>query len=90
MDEDLEKLTHEELLRETKLLRQAIRKHRDSQMHDLCWYHPEMWNLLPDTKEVQPKVPTREQFLNGCRIYRESLDSDFEASAQIDIRYESS
>jgi hypothetical protein len=47
MDEDLENLTPEQLVAEAKKLRQAIRAHRDSELHDLCWYHPEMWDLLP-------------------------------------------
>lgn len=37
MDEDLEALTHDELVVEAKKLRQAIRAHRDSELHDLCW-----------------------------------------------------
>lgn len=89
MDEDLNKLSFQELLFEAKRLRQAIRSHRDSQMHELCWYHPEMWNLLPDTKEVRPMVPNREQFLKGCHIYRASLDRDFDSTSQIDAEYRS-
>lgn len=89
MDEDLDALGPEELLVEAKRLRQAIRAHRDSELHDLCWYHPEMWDLLPDTKEVRPRVPRREQFLKGCQIYRDSLDKDFSQESQSDVAYKS-
>ena len=40
MDEDLNKMTREKLIDEVKKLRQGIRKHRDSSLHDLCWHHP--------------------------------------------------
>ncbi len=74
MDEDLEKLTRDELIKEVKHLRDAIRKHRDSSGHDLCWYHPELWNLLPDKNDVKITVPEWPQFLEGCLKYRKSLD----------------
>jgi hypothetical protein len=89
MDEDLDTLTLEELVVEAKKLRQAIREHRDSELHDLCWYHPEMWDLLPDTKEVRPRVPRREQFLKGCQIYRDSLDKHFSQESQSDVEFKS-
>jgi hypothetical protein len=88
MDKDLDALSAKELLVEAKKLRQAIRAHRDSELHDLCWYHPELWNLLPETKEVNPQVPNREQFLKGCQIYRDSLDKDFppESHSEVDFK----
>ena len=89
MDDDLEKLTPEALLIEAKKLRQAIRSHRDAELHDLCWYHPEMWDLLPDTKDVRPRVPKREQFLKGCQIYRASLDKEFSRESQADVDFKS-
>ena len=87
MDGDLETLSPKELVAEAKKLRQAIRAHRDSELHDLCWYHPEMWNLLPETKNVRPHVPNREQFLRGCQIYRDSLDKDFAPESQCDVDF---
>jgi hypothetical protein len=87
MDDDLDVMSREELLVVAKRLREAIRDHRDSELHDLCWYHPEMWGLLPDTKEVKPRVPTREQFLAGCQIFRDSLDRDIDSSGHEDIGF---
>lgn len=74
MDEDLEKMTREQLIEETKRLRNAIREHRDTTLHDLCWYHPEMWSLLPEKIEPVPTVPEWPQFMRGCIRYRQSLD----------------
>jgi hypothetical protein len=48
MDDDLETLSREELVREVKRLRAGIRAHRDSSGHDLCWHHPQLWGLLPE------------------------------------------
>ena len=47
MDEDLDNLTREELMANVKELRAAIREHRDASLHDLCWYQPKLWGLLP-------------------------------------------
>lgn len=75
MDEDLQKMTVEQLVREVKRLRQGIREHRDSSGHDLCWYHPELWNLLPEKIEPDPEVPVWPEFMTGCIRYRQSLDN---------------
>ena len=48
MDDDLDHLSREELADEVRRLRHAIREHRDSTGHDLCWHHPAMWGLLPE------------------------------------------
>ena len=74
MDEDLEALERDELVAEVKRLRAAIRQHRDSSMHELCWYHPKLWGLLPERTDPQPTVPTWPEFLKGCLRYRQSLD----------------
>jgi hypothetical protein len=74
MDDDLEQLTRDELLAEVKRLRAGIRRHRDSTGHDLCWYHPELWALLPEKADPKIAVPAWPQFLRGCLRYRESLD----------------
>ena len=75
MDEDLQQLTREELIREVKKLRAGIRQHRDSTGHELCWHHPELWSLLPETLDPILAVPAWPQFLRGCVRYRESLDA---------------
>jgi hypothetical protein len=74
-DEDLEQLTRDELLAEVKKLRGGIRRHRDSTGHELCWHHPELWELLPEKVDPDLSVPAWPQFLRGCLRYRESLDA---------------
>lgn len=75
MDEDLEKLTKDELVAEVKKLRAGIRAHRDSTQHELCWHHPQLWGLLPEKVNPSLAVPEWPQFLRGCVRYRESLDA---------------
>ncbi|MCD6024058.1 MAG: hypothetical protein K0Q91_974 [Fibrobacteria bacterium] len=75
MDEDLDRLTREELLTEARKLRAGIREHRDSTGHELCWHHPRLWNLLPEPLSRDLAVPAWPQFLRGCVRYRESLDA---------------
>ncbi|HXH57487.1 hypothetical protein [Iamia sp.] len=74
MDEDIDTLTVDELRDEVRRLRTAIRTHRDSTGHDLCWHHPDLWALLPEQGEGIPEVPEWPQFLRGCIQYRTSLD----------------
>jgi hypothetical protein len=74
MDDDLETLSHDQLLGEIKKLRAAIRGHRDSTGHDLCWHHPALWSLLPERISPAIAVPDWPQFLRGCIKYRQSLD----------------
>jgi hypothetical protein len=74
MDDDLETLSHDQLLAEIKKLRTAIRGHRDSTGHDLCWHHPALWSLLPERISPAIAVPDWPQFLRGCIKYRQSLD----------------
>jgi hypothetical protein len=74
MDDDLELLDRNALIGEVKRLRQAIRSHRDSTGHELCWHHPQLWALLPEKSDPQPVVPDWPQFMRGCIRYRQSLD----------------
>ena len=74
LDRDLDSLTFDALLTEAKRLRRAIRKHRDSIGHALCWHHPDMWDLLPDKLSAEITVPDWPQFMRGCIRYRASLD----------------
>ena len=74
MDEDLEALSPDQLLAEVKKLRAAIREHRDSSGHELCWHHPQLWGLLPEPIDPQIAVPPWPKFLRGCVRYRESLE----------------
>lgn len=74
MDEDLDGLSREQLVREVQRLRAGIRAHRDSSGHDLCWHHPDLWKLLPEPLQPSIAVPAWPQFLRGCIRYRQSLD----------------
>ena len=74
MDEDLETLSREQLVAEARRLRAGIRRHRDSTGQELCWHHPQLWSLLPESSDPLPSVPDWPQFLNGCVRYRQSLD----------------
>ncbi len=74
MDEDLNPLSRKQLIDEVKKLRNAIREHRDSSGHDLCWHHPALWGLLPEKTDPVPVVPDWPEFMQGCIHYRQSLD----------------
>jgi hypothetical protein len=74
MDSDLDEMSRDELLEELVKLRNAVRVHRDSTGHDLCWHHPAMWDLLPERSSIRPVVPEWPVFLRGCLQYRQSLD----------------
>lgn len=83
MDQDLTQMNRGQLIEEVKKLRDAIRLHRDSQGHDLCWYHPEMWSLLPEKQETFPQVPEWSEFMQRCTLYRKSLECPT-ATSQVD------
>jgi hypothetical protein len=74
MDHDLEQMSREQLVDEVKKLRNAIRAHRDSKLHELCWHHPALWGLLPEKTDPIPVVPDWPEFIRGCVKYRQSLD----------------
>jgi len=74
MDDDLETMSREALAAEVRRLRAGIRRHRDSTGQDLCWHHPDLWNLLPERVTPSVVVPAWPEFLRGCVRYRESLD----------------
>jgi hypothetical protein len=88
MDRDLKDMTREELVREIQKLRQGIRKHRDSTGHDLCWYHPELWSLLPESTDPLPTVPEWPQFMEGCVRFRKSLDRQAPTAPRSDEPFE--
>ena len=83
MDEDLERLDRDALIREITRLRNGIRAHRDSSGHQLCWHHPQLWGLLPEQSDPLPAVPAWPQFLRGCLLYRESLDRQLPAAPRM-------
>src|SRR5688572_7159735 len=88
MDDDLEGMTHEQLLGEAKRLRAGIRAHRDSTGHALCWHHPKLWGLLPEKTDPLPTVPTWPEFLRGCLRYRQSLDEQLPDAPRSEAPYQ--
>jgi hypothetical protein len=88
MDDDLELLDRSALIGEVKRLRQAIRGHRDSTGHELCWHHPQLWALLPEKTDPQPVVPDWPQFMRGCIRYRQSLDEQLAHAPRMHREFE--
>jgi hypothetical protein len=88
MDDDLERMERTELIAEIKRLRAGIRAHRDSTGHDLCWHHPDLWNLLPEKIRPEVAVPPWSKFLRGCIRYRESLDRELPNAPVADVDYD--
>ena len=88
MDDDLSQMSREQLIAEVRRLRTGIREHRDSTGQDLCWHHPALWGLLPESTDPLPTVPDWPQFLRGCIRYRQSLDDQAPAAPRTDAAYE--
>ena len=74
LDGDLDRMDHAGLLAAAHAMRDAIRMHRDKIGHGLCWHHPDLWGLLPDSPDHGMIVPEWPQFMRGCVRYRETLD----------------
>ncbi len=85
MDNDLDGMSRDALAAEVRKLRAAIRGHRDTSGHDLCWHHPAMWALLPEKLDPAIAVPPWPRFMRGCVAYREALDREL-AGASIHDR----
>jgi len=87
-DDELEALSHRELVSEVLRLRDGIRRHRDSTGQDLCWHHPQLWGLLPESTDPVPEVPDWPAFLRGCVRYRQSLDEEVPAAPRTAVEYD--
>jgi hypothetical protein len=88
MDEDLARMTREQLIDEVAKLRRGIRAHRDSSLHELCWHHPALWGLLPERTDPVPVVPQWPDFIRGCIRYRQSLDEQAPHAPRVNAPYE--
>jgi hypothetical protein len=88
MDSDLESMSEEQLIAEVKKLRAGIREHRDSSGHDLCWYHPDLWSLLPEKIDNTVQIPKWPQFMRGCIKYRQSLDEQLPQALRIEKEFD--
>jgi len=87
VDEDVTSMSREQLMSEVRKLRAGIRTHRDSTGHELCWHHPALWALLPESTDPLPGVPEWPEFLQGCLRYRQSLDEQLPDAPRTDERY---
>ena len=87
MDEDLDRMSRDQLMEEVRKLRRGIREHRDSTSHQLCWHHPALWGLLPEKSDPVPVVPDWPQFLDGCLKYRRSLDQQLPGAPRTSAPY---
>lgn len=87
MDSDLDTMSHPELLAAARAMRGAIREHRDTNAHELCWHHPKLWALLPDSPNGGMIVPEWPHFMRGCIRYRQSLDQQLADAPRTDKEY---
>ncbi|MBX9243518.1 hypothetical protein ICW40_01695 [Actinotalea ferrariae] len=87
-DDELASLPHADLVAEVLRLREGIRRHRDSTLHDLSWHHPELWGLLPERTDPLPEVPEWPEFLRGCIAYRRSLDEQLPDARRVRTEYD--
>ena len=88
MDDDLNEMSREALIDTVKRLRAGIRRHRDSSGHDLCWFHPQLWSLLPEPIAPDIAVPLWPKFLRGCVAFRTSLDKELPDAAIADVEFD--
>jgi len=88
MDDDLDTMSREALIDAAKTMRRAIRAHRDTSGHDLCWHHPDLWALLPDPPPPGLAVPAWPQFMRGCIRYRQSLDAQVPDAPRVAQEFE--
>ena len=58
MDADLTDMSRAQLVAEVARLRDGIRRHRDSIGQELCWHHPALWALLPETTDPSRSYPS--------------------------------
>lgn len=88
VDDDLSGMSREQLIAEVRRLREGIRRHRDSSGQELCWHHPKLWGLLPESTDPLPAVPEWPEFLRGCVRYRESLDEQLPQAPRTGEKYD--
>jgi len=90
LDDDLQRMSRDELIAEIRRLRQGIRVHRDASGHDLCWHHPQLWGLLPERIDPAVAVPPWPKFMRGCLKYREALERELPDAPVLNKEYDGS
>jgi len=88
MDADLDDMSPAELAAEVVRLRAGVRAHRDSTGHDLCWHHPQLWDLLPERTDPDVAVPPWPKFMRGCVAYRQSLEQQLPDARVADLEHD--
>ncbi|WP_207765313.1 hypothetical protein [Solitalea longa] len=66
MDENLQQMNKDELVKEVIKLRMGISEHCDSIGQNLCWHHPKLLSLLPEKIDPKISVPEWSEFMKGC------------------------
>jgi len=87
-DDDLENMDRDALILEARRLRAGIRRHRDISGHHLCWYHPQLWSLLPEPIAPEVAVPPWPKFMRGCIAFRSSLDGELPDAPVADVEFD--
>lgn len=87
LDADLHDLDRNALIEEVKRLRAGIRGHRDASGHELCWFQPRLWSLLPEPLRPEIKVPDWPRFMAGCVSFRSSLDREASTAPRTEEHY---
>ena len=90
MDDDLQAFDRESLIAEVKKLRAGIRAHRDTSGYELCWHHPDLWDLLPEKTDPAIAVPPWPKFMRGCIHYRQSLDRQLPDAERTSVEFKKS
>ncbi len=88
IDDDLNGLDRDALIKEVQRLRAGIRAHRDASGHDLCWHHPQLWGMLPERIDPTVAVPPWPQFMRGCVAYRAALDRELANAPATDLVFD--
>ncbi len=88
LDADLQDKSRDDLIAEVQRLRAGVRAHRDSTGHDLCWHHPQLWDLLPEQTDPDVAVPPWPKFMRGCVAYRQALERELPGAPVADVEHD--
>ena len=69
IDIDIQYMSSKQLVEEILKLRNTLRSLRDRTGHALCWYNPEIWNVLPEKIQPHPELPCKPEFLHNCEQF---------------------
>lgn len=79
IDVDVYSMTERLLITEVIKLRKTLRSLRDRTGHALCWYNPEIWNVLPEKIQPHPTLPCQPEFLYNCeKFWQEQNNADIQ------------